>query len=162
MLTCGGAVPYLQVEGHPVPVGQVYLEGALQLPRRLELERAVPRHESDVVAIVHQVVGEGKHRITVRVHDGRRMREGEVDVAVALGKFLEFTAEVGLAVAAEMRVLADVQAGEVDVASRAGDVQSCQLYDEAVAGAVTGKPHLALAAARLGEVPRTYNCFLFF
>jgi hypothetical protein len=61
-----------------------------------------------------------------------------------------------------MRVLADVQAGEVDVASRAGDVQSCQLYDEAVAGAVTGKPHLALAAARLGEVPRTYNCFLFF
>ena len=105
------------------------------------------------------MVRQSKDRISVGVHDGRCVREGEVDVTVALGQLLELAAQMRLPVATEVLVLvADVEPREVHVASGAGDVEAGQFHDEAVAGAVDREPHLEVDGGR--EVGGADYCFV--
>lgn len=144
----GAAVPHLQRQRHPVPIRQKYLERALQMPTGLQLERAVPRRERDIVAMVDQSIGQSEDGAAVHVQEQRRVRRGEVDAAVGLGELLQFAADVRLTMAAQM--LRNVESGEVQIAPRAGHVQAGELHDEPVAGVVPREPGPAIG--RMGEV----------
>lgn len=61
----------------------------------------------------------------MNVKKQRRVRRRKVYMSVRFGEFLQFSADVGLPVTPDVLVVRDVEAREVEVASRAGYVKAC-------------------------------------